>query len=175
MAYVKINERVKEQKKAVPPKKPTKKASPKKGKSRVKTAAMIKNPGGRPCAIDEAAPKILAFIRMGNTYECASACSRISYSTFSAWIRQGKDDLENDVKNSKFSKFLQDVQEAEMDAERAVIGHWMDCIPGNWQAAKEFVARRNPEKWGSREKVDVTSNGESVGKPVFLPLKNAGE
>lgn len=171
MAYAKINARVKAPKKAVQPKKTAKKPSPNKGKRRVKTPAMINNPGGRPSEFDEASPKLIAFIRMGNTYECSAGCSRISYHTFNNWMRQGKDDEEKCLTNSKFFKFLADVRQAEMEAEEETVRSWRSLIPENWQAARDFLARRNPEKWGSKDRVDLTSNGETVGKPVFLPLK----
>lgn len=45
-------------------------------------------------------------------------------------------------------------------------------MPQNWQAAKEFLARRHPKSWASHNKVDVTSNEETVGKPIFLTLKD---
>lgn len=152
-----------------------KKAGPRKEGLPIPIPQPEKNPGGRPSSFDEAAPKIIAYIRKGNTYECAAGCSRISYSTFASWIRQGKEDLENEEFDSKFLKFLKDVEQAEMEAEQEVLNCWKECIPGNWQAAKEFLARRNPDKWGSKDRVDLTSNGETVGKPIFLPLKKDAE
>lgn len=151
-----------------------KKRQPPKTK-RIKTPAMIANPGGRPSEFDEAAPKIIAFIRQGNTYECASACARISYDTFNRWIKQGKEDEEFGNLETKFYKFYKDVAQAEMEAEFECVQAWRNFVPMNWQAARDFLARRNPDKWGAKDRVDVTSNGETVGKPVFLPLKGEDE
>jgi hypothetical protein len=64
------------------------------------------------------------------------------------------------------------VRKAETDCEDEIVRHWLKAIPNNWQAGKEYLARKNPDKWGSKEKMDVTSNGESIGKPIFLPLKD---
>ena len=138
------------------------------------TPAILKNPGGRPSVFDDASPKIIECIRLGNTYECSAGCARITYHTFNEWMKIGLSDIQDD-KETKFSKFYNDVRQAETDCEAEIVGHWKNQIPQNWQAAKEFLARRNPDKWGSKDRVDVTSNGESVGKPVFLPLKGSNE
>lgn len=149
--------------------------SPKKGLPRVITPKVLANPGGRPSDFDEAAPKIIAYIRKGNTYECAAGCSRVSYATFNNWMNQGKEDIAEGNLNSKFVQFFYDVQQAETEAEEEAVNLWRTELPGNWQACKEFLARRNPDKWGAKDRVDLTSNGETVGKPIFLPLKKNAE
>jgi hypothetical protein len=134
-----------------------------------------KNKGGRPCKIDEAAPKIIAYVRKGNTYQCACGCARVSYNAFAEWMRRGKEDQENGFEDSKFAKLVNDIRQAEMDAENEIVGFWRDAMPQNWQACKEFLSRRNPESWASKEKIDLTSNGETIGKPLFLPMKHNDE
>jgi hypothetical protein len=175
VVYAKKSEKIKELKKDKPPKKKPKTPNVTKGVPRVKTPAMIANPGGQPSKFDHAAPNIIKFIRKGNTYECAAGCSRVSYECFNNWMKQGKADLQDGKTDSKFLKFFQDVQQAEMDAEEEVLGHWKDCIPGNWQAGKEFLARRHPSRWGNQEKLDITSNGEKLGPAFFMPLKDDEE
>lgn len=154
-----------------PPNK-TQKITSKKGQPRVMTPAILANPGGRPSDFDEAAPKIISYVKRGNTYECACGCARVSYNTFNRWMRLGRDAEEAEDFDSKYYKFLRDVRQAEMDAENEIVGYWRDAMPQNWQACKEFLARRNSEKWASKERLDVTSNGETVGKPIFLPMKD---
>lgn len=153
-------------------KNPVKKPTAKKGKPRPITEKTIEKPGGRPSEFDEAAPKIIEFIRKGNNYECAAGCSRVSYNTFNRWIRQGKEDETNGLLDSKFYKFWCDVEQAEKECEQEVLALWKQEMPGNWQACKEYLARRHHEKWGSKEKVDVVSNGEKISVPYFLPMKN---
>ena len=156
----------------------TKKAKPKKAVSELgvtrrrtqRTDILPKNPGGRPSSFDSAAPKIVAAIREGNTYACASGCARITYHTFNEWMKQGEQDLIDDLE-TKFAKFYHDVKEAEKACELEVLGYWKKEMPGNWKACQEYLARRHYSEWGSKDKVDVTSNGESIGKPVFLPMK----
>ena len=131
-----------------------------------------KKPVGRPSKFEEAAPKIIAYIRKGNTYECAAGCARVTYYTFNNWMNQGREDEKLENYDSKYFQFFKDVEEAERTCEEEVLGYWKQEMPGNWQAARDFLARRHHASWGSKDKVDVTSNGETVGKPYFLPMKD---
>ena len=147
-----------------------KKSNSLKGKPRVITPKVLENKGGRPSQFDEASPKIISYIRAGNTYSCACACARISYNTFNEWMKKGLEDIKNKI-NSQFSKFYEDVKEAEAQCEQEIIGHWLKQVPTSWQAGKEYLARKNPENWSIKDKLDLTSNGETIGKDVFLPMK----
>lgn len=140
-------------------------------KTRVKTPAMIANPGGRPSEFETVKPKLIEYIREGNPYSTACGCAGVSYRTFLDWMQIGRIALENGEIDNKYAKFSREIEEAKSLAQKEVLSHWVKAIPHNWQAAKEYLARVNPDEWGSKEKVDVTSNGESVGKPIFLPLK----
>ena len=142
-------------------------------KSREKTPAMIENPGGRPSNFDSAAPKILESIRNGNTYECAAGAARVSYYSFNNWMKQGKEAEKLEDFENKFFKFFKAVEEAESDAEKEVVKYWRDCIPGNWQAAKEFLARRNPDKWGSKDRVEMNQNVE-ISQKCILEIPDNG-
>lgn len=155
--------------------KPKKKKGPPKGRPlttnrktiREKTAAMIANPGGKPSMLEEAAPKIIASVRNGNTYECACGCARVSYSAFSLWMRRAREDLENNKLDSKYLKFLIDIQQAETECEQEIVASWKGFTCDNWQAAKEFLRHRNPDKWVIREKVDVVQNVELSQKSLL--------
>lgn len=85
--------------------------------------------------------------------------------------KKGDEDLKNGIE-SKFSKFSHDVYEAERLCEEEVLGYWKKEMPSNWQACKEYLARRHHSAWGSKDRVDVTSNGETLGKPFFMPMKD---
>lgn len=126
-----------------------------------------KNLVGRPTKFHLVKDKIIETIRRGNYYEPACKAAGIDYSTFRDWIKKGKED-----QKGLFFQFSKEVQKAEAEAELEIVQIWKDQMPQNWQAAKEFLARRHPKSWASQNKVDVTSNGEMMGKPIFLPLKD---
>lgn len=133
-----------------------------------------KNKGGRPSALEDAAPRILESLRNGNTYECACGVSRISYNTFNGWMRKAKEELEQGL-DTKYTRFFCDVQEAERACEEEVLALWKKEMPSNWQACKEYLSRRHHKDWGAKDRVDVTSNGETVGKTFYLPMKDEEE
>lgn len=146
-----------------------------KGKPRVMTPAVLENPGGRPSVFDVAAPKIITAIRGGNTYKCASAGARITYNTFNEWIKQGLSDKEAGL-DTQFSKFYEDVKQAESDMAQECVQAWKNFIPMNWQAARDFLGRRHGDEWGAKDQVDITSQGQKIeGQPVFLPMKKQDE
>lgn len=126
-----------------------------------------KNLVGRPSKFHLVKDKIIEAIRKGNYYEPACKAAGIDYSTFRDWLKKGEDE-----KKGPFFQFSKEVQRAEAEAELEIVQIWKDQMPQNWQAAKEFLARRHPKSWASQSKVDVTSNEETVGKPIFLPLKD---
>lgn len=144
-----------------------------KGKPRVMTSAILENPGGRPSVFDEASPKIIASIRAGNTYECACGCARVTYNTFNNWIRQGKEDAELGLEDSKFFKFFCDVTQAESEMENDCVIAWKSFIPSNWQAAKDFLSRRRYESWGNRDKVEMNQNVE-ISQKAILEIPDNG-
>jgi hypothetical protein len=49
---------------------------------------------------------------------------------------------------------------------------WKAQIPNNWQAARDFLARRFPKRWGAKEKIDHTG---SVTTPTKVYVVGAGE
>lgn len=144
-----------------------KRVDPRKGQPRKMTPAILANPGGRPSEFDVAAPKIIQYIRRGNTYKCAAGCARVSYETFNLWINKGKESLKNGELNCKFLKFLKDVENAETECEQEIVSHWLSEIPGNWQAGRDFLARRYSASWGAKDKIDLNANVEVSQKSIL--------
>jgi transposase-like protein len=122
---------------------------------------------GRPSKFLSVKDKIIEAIRRGNYYEPACKAAGVDYSTFRDWMKKAEED-----QKGPFFQFSLEVQKAEAEAELEVVQIWKDQMPQNWQAAKEFLARRHPKSWASQNKVDVTSNEQTIGKPIFLPLKD---
>jgi hypothetical protein len=66
--------------------------------------------------------------------------ARISESTLYGWLRHGLEDIENGI-DSEFSKFLQDIKEAE---SHKIVGH-MDALEEQserWQSRAWILERR---------------------------------
>jgi transposase len=97
-------------------------------------------------------------IRAGNYYETACAYAGISYSTFREWMIRG----EARRSGSPFLEFLEAVRAAEAEAEMAVVALWQRHIPDNWQAARDFLARRYPERWAPRDQLHVSTDIDAL-------------
>ena len=99
---------------------------------------------GPPAKWNETIEKrILEAIGAGNYIEAACAYAGIHKDTF---YRQVKKD----------ATFAMKVDQAEGQAEVMIVAQWRKQIPDNWQAARDFLARRHPERWANKEKREVT-------------------
>ena len=106
---------------------------------------------GRPTSLSpEVQKKICDAIAAGNYYQAACSYAGIEYQTFRNWMKAGKDASEG-----PFFDFFLAVLKAEADAEVRVVAQWQQQIPANWAAARDFLARRYPSRWGPRETVTV--------------------
>ena len=57
-------------------------------------------------------------------------------------------------------EFLEAVAQAEAEAEVRMIAQWQAHIPRDWRAARDFLARRYPERWRVRARVGLYHGGE---------------
>ena len=99
--------------------------------------------------------RVIDAISAGNYYEAACAYAGISMDTFE---RQKK----------KSAEFAEKVLRAEGQAEVATIAHWRKQMPDSWQACRDFVGRRFPERWATnREKGEQSG---PAGGPIQVQI-----
>jgi hypothetical protein len=147
--------------------KPTgKKAIP---KPRVKS----ENPLGRPKIPEETRNIILDNLRRGNTKKDSCLAARVHPSTYAEWIVKATEYRERGIDN-EYTDFSEKVDEAMADARRFVQECWQKHIPNDWRAGMAYLERTDPENWVVKQKVDVTSNGQSVGA-MIIPMKDDGD
>lgn len=54
--------------------------------------------------------------------------------------------------------------------KRTTMRKQVQTAPPDWRAATDFLKRRDPKNWSEKQRVDVTTNGETLNTPtVFLP------
>jgi hypothetical protein len=127
---------------------------------------------GRPTKLTpEVQGRIVQAVAAGNYYEAAAAYGGITYVTLTFWMNRGEAEakrLEESAhakpkeREAPFLAFFNAIQEAEAKAEVRVVAQWQAQIPENWQAARDFLSRRYPERWG-RERHEVTGkNGDDI-------------
>lgn len=114
---------------------------------------------GRPSKLTEDVKRrLLDAIRAGNYYETACQFAGISYQTFRNWMERGEQ-----AKTGQYFEFFEAVTRAEAEAEARMVALWQAQIPQDWRAARDFLARRYPERWAGRERIEHTGEG---GGPI---------
>ena len=107
---------------------------------------------GRPTKLDAATQvRIVQAISAGNYYEAASVYGGIDYSTFRLWMQRGEA-----ASSGLFRDFFEAVKRAEAEAEVRTVAQWQAQVPEDWRAARDFLARRYPSRWGPTEHHEVT-------------------
>lgn len=112
---------------------------------------------------EEVQRRICQAISAGNYYEAAAGFAGISWRTLHRWIERGR------VANKGLLKdFYDAICAAEMEAEVRMVAQWQQQIPQDWRAARDFLARRHPKRWGATEKYQHEVSGGDSDKPVRL-------
>lgn len=99
--------------------------------------------------------RIVSAVAAGNYYEAACVYGGVDYRTFLRWMQRGEK-----AKSSIYGQFCQTVREAEAEAEVRMVAQWQQQIPENWPAARDFLARRFPDRWGPKERHIVEGDAE---------------
>ena len=98
----------------------------------------------------------------------------ISEATVYNWMSRGSAEilrLENNpkarpsAKEAPYVDFFYKVKKAENASEVRAVILWQEEIKGDWRAAKEFLARRFPDRWSPR--LEVTG---AEGAPVQVQM-----
>ena len=105
--------------------------------------------------------RLCAALAGGNHFDTACSYAGISYSTFRSWIVSAQ----KPDPDPKLLKFLEAITRAIHDSEMYAVDHIKRQIPQDCRAGIAFLERRFPQKWGRRERVEVTGAG---GGPVSI-------
>jgi len=99
--------------------------------------------------------RIIEAIAGGNYYEAACASAGVDYATFRRWMQRGQK-----AKDGPYREFCDAILKAEAEAEVRIVAQWQQQIPENWPAARDFLARRFPDRWGPKERHIVEGDAE---------------
>jgi transposase len=110
---------------------------------------------GRPTKLQpERVARLLEALREGNYYRAACAKADIGFNTFRAWMKAGQAQ-----RRGKFREFLNSVKKAEGEAQAEIVAQWRKHCPDNWQACRDFLARRNAAEWGQKDTKKLEHSG----------------
>lgn len=133
---------------------------------------------GRPSSFNQTkAQAIIDAIAAGNYFEAACGAAGVPYNTFRRWMIKGKK-----ARRGSFREFWEKVKKAEADAELAVVSKWQEHMPENWQACRDFLARRHPKRWCAKDEMKhggsfglTIQTVEGVDEDETLGRKTAGD
>lgn len=94
--------------------------------------------------------RLCSAISAGNYYEAACSYAGIDYTTFWGWMKRGEK-----AGKGVFFDFFKAIQKAQADSEVSIVANWKKQIPEDWKAARDFLARRFPERWGPKETLTI--------------------
>lgn len=99
-----------------------------------------------PDLIDRA----VELVALGN-YDCAVyAALGISKDCWYRWLREGEG-----ARSGLKHDFYDAVMRARPEAELAAVEAWQNAFSEDWRAAKDFLARRFPERWREKKQIDL--------------------
>lgn len=129
-------------------------------KPKVKRKAKDGTDRGRPALMDlkpNICDDIIKAVRMGNYLETAAAYAGITKETLFAWLRRGaKED------KGPFKDFSDSITKGLAEAEMLDLGRIQEASKTNWQAAAWKLERRNPNRWGRKDRTPVTPEEEAI-------------
>ena len=113
----------------------------------------------------EVQQKICDAIRAGNYLETAAVLAGVDPSSFRRWRAKGRE-----ARTGVFCAFCAAVDQAEAEAEAELVKMWRSACPETWQAVRDLLARRHPERWGPRERKEVTGDRGGPVKIQFIEV-----
>lgn len=131
--------------------------------------------GGRNTKLTEEVQSELSRLIGAGVY-MRQACEfvGISEQTIYNWMGRGSTEilrLEADpkarplAKEAPYVEFFKKIKKAENASEVRAVINWQREIEGDWRAAKDFLARRFPDRWSPR--LEVTG---ADGAPVQVQM-----
>jgi hypothetical protein len=121
-----------------------------------------KSRGGRPTKFTEKIINdILKYIETGSTYRDACLLSGISETTFQDWNKKGKSAILNGVVD-KFSGFSARIQQSEAKYRAYLLQCVNTQIPTDGNLALKVLERLDSERFGKKNKLDVTMEIEEL-------------
>jgi transposase-like protein len=125
-------------------------------------AALTPRPLGRPTKLTpEVQESLVQMVRAGNYAETAAAYAGVDKTTLYDWLKRGRADRLADTE-SPHADFSHAVEKALAHAEITDVLHIGAAAAdkAHWPAAAWRLERRDPKKWGRRDKLALTGGDE---------------
>ncbi len=108
---------------------------------------------------------ILEHLAKGGNFPVACRAAGINPKTGYRWRRLGRLQIGeyegNALVRPEHVAFEEAVQETLAKFEMRILGYWVAAAETNWQAARDLLARRFPERWGNAEHREIHMRANS--------------
>ena len=103
--------------------------------------------------------RLVEGLRRGNDPETVCHLCGVSPDLYDRWMQKGIE-----AKWGQYADFYRDMKTAEAEAERFAVEAWRDQFEKSWQACREFLKMRYPERWGGGDE-----KSEPLSIVLYLP------
>jgi len=122
--------------------------------------------GGRPSKLTPVLRRrLLEALRRGHHLSAACDYAGISPKVFREWMARGEKDMDAGI-SSAYAEFRALILEATSHAEDDLVKIFHKAGKKDWQASKEFLARRWPHRWGAK----VNGGDQAIGPIVPIQI-----
>lgn len=105
----------------------------------------------------------------GATREVAASAAGVGESTLYQWLKKGRDGVE------PYVEFAEAIEKADAEGELSNIRTIKTASTSTWQAAAWLLERKHPERWGRRDRMEVTGkDGAPVAQVVTYRIPDNG-
>ena len=129
-----------------------------------RAARSLSNDNAQVYNIRDVGAKLVALLRQGSHFNPACYVAGVPPRTARQWRELGRLEIgtrsaNGSIVNEDHVWFEQEIQRALAEMENEVVGHWLEATAENWQAARDFLARRFPQRWGNTEQRQIEVRG----------------
>jgi transposase len=124
--------------------------------------------GRPPLLTEKVRDALIATLRAGNYRQVAAEYAGIGVSTLYRWLERGETeavrlredaDANPNPDETLYKELWEGVTRAEQEAEVRAVALWQKAMSDDWRAAKEYLARRHPDRWGDKLAVTGAKGG----------------
>ena len=112
---------------------------------------------------DDLIERICTALEQGHYISVVCASAGISTGAFYTWCKRGREEYERlldpnvvpEADELQYLNFYTAVEAAKVAAEVDMVAAWREHAETNWQAARDFLARRYPSRWGRKQGITI--------------------
>ena len=107
--------------------------------------------------------KLIKCIRAGSYIVVACRAVGISEFAFYDWIKKGKKGIE------PYTKFTKSVRQAQAIGELKIYSEIRSQVKKDWRAGMEILARKYPQRWAKKDKLEVKTK-KTIESKQFIEI-----